>query len=389
MRAFQIFRIVSYALLAWIAVSTLGRLHWFFALLVTVVAISNVAVIWMLREHRTTLAVFCRRRLVRKYVSCVCYLTREQLPLETEQRTAREVLLRSKRDFDIAGTRAKPIVRGHDHVIDTVLSRIHENLTLRKSRHGAAAGGPLASFLLVGPNGVGKRYLMRVIAKLLYGNSEIEVFDCQRQRAETLIGTKDHEGLLLEIVRQRPCTLLLFENIEKASRDTVSVLTELMTTGYLRQPGAAARVSLVDTTLTLTTTGACGSLEALASAGLGETVFHQRAIELLSEEAQIDHGVLNAVTNICFCAAPTDRVKAEVVALLMKKECREHGMELSNVDPEIIATQVVQMDDENGFRLAPQRVKKLLRKPLVAAAPERPPSLSLRVRTPHTALPRN
>ena len=98
---------------------------------------------------------------------------------------------------------------------------------------------------------------------------------------------------------------------------------------------------------------------------------------------------LSAVTDICYCEPPTDRVKAEVVALLMKKECRDHGIELSNVDPEILATQVIQLDDASGFRLAPQRVKKLLRKPLVAAAPERPPSLSLRVRTPATARLRN
>ncbi|MCA9259565.1 MAG: hypothetical protein KDA61_10220, partial [Planctomycetales bacterium] len=83
------------------------------------------------------------------------------------------------------------------------------------------------------------------------------------------------------------------------------------------------------------------------------------------------------------------RVKAEVVALLMKKECSDHGIELSNVDPEILAMQVIQLDDASGFRLAPQRVKKLLRKPLVAAALERPPSLSLRVRTPETAQLRN
>jgi hypothetical protein len=130
-------------------------------------------------------------------------------------------------------------------------------------------------------------------------------------------------------------------------------------------------------------------VEALAGAGLGEAVFHQRAIELIGEETQIDHGLLNAVTDVCFCASPSDSVKAEVVALLMKKECRDHGIELSNVDPEILATQVIQLDDASGFRLAPQRVKKLLRKPLVAAAPERPPSLSLRVRTPETAPLRN
>ena len=272
MRAFQILRIVTYALLGWIAVSTIGRLHWFLALLVTVLAISNVAVIWMLRDYRPTLAVLCRRRLVRKYVGWVCYFTGEQLPLETEQRTGREVLLRSQRDFDIAATRAKPIVRGHDHVIDTVLSRLYENLTLRKSRRGAHAGGPLASFLLVGPEGVGKRHLLRVIAKLLYGNSAIEVFDCERLRVDSLIGTKDRDGVLLETVRKSPCTLLLFENTERASQDVASVLVELMTTGHLKQPGATEKVSFADTTVAVSTTKACGSLEALANAGLGEAI---------------------------------------------------------------------------------------------------------------------
>jgi midasin (ATPase involved in ribosome maturation) len=271
-------------------------------------------------------------------------------------------------------------VRGHDHVIDTVLGRLYENLMLRRSRRGAHSGGPLASFLLVGQEGIGKRYLMRVIAKLLYGTSAIELFDCRRLTAASLTGTKDREGVLPEIVRRSPCTLLLFENIDKASQDVASVLLEIMTTGRLTQPGATAKVSLADTTLALTTTRACGSLEALASAELGEAVFHQRAVEILGEETRIDHGLTSAVTDICFCAPPTDRVKAEVVALLMKIECRDHGIELSRVDPEILATQVIQLDDGAGFQHAAQRVKKLLRKPLVAAAPERPPSLSLRVR---------
>jgi hypothetical protein len=160
-----------------------------------------------------------------------------------------------------------------------------------------------------------------------------------------------------------------------------SVLVEIMTTGRLAQAGAAAKVSLADVTLAVTTSRACGFLEELASAGLGEAVFRQRAIEILGEETSIDHGLLGAVTEICFCAPPTDRVKAEVVALLMKRECRDHGIELSSVDPEILATQVIQLEDAAGFRLAPQRVTNLLRKPLLAATPERPAALSLRVRT--------
>ena len=103
----------------------IARLHWLLVLLVTATAISNTAVIWMLRDYRPPLARLCRRRLIRRYVSLVCYLTAEQLPLETEQHTGREVLLRSRRDFDIAAARAKPIVRGHDRVISAVLSRLY------------------------------------------------------------------------------------------------------------------------------------------------------------------------------------------------------------------------------------------------------------------------
>ena len=129
MGAFQIIRIVSYVVLAWIAVSTIGRLHWLFSLLVTALAIWNVVIIWMLREYRPALAVACRQPLLRKYVGWICYFTNEQLPLETEPEGDQQVLLRTQRDFEIAGMRAKQIVRGHDRVLDTVLWRIYENQT--------------------------------------------------------------------------------------------------------------------------------------------------------------------------------------------------------------------------------------------------------------------
>ena len=382
MRVFPILRIASYALLAWIVVSAIGRVHSLLVLLLALLTISNVAILWMLRAHRPALAVLCRWRIVRKYVGWICDLAGEQLPLETERRTGREVLLRSERDFEMARGRAKQIVRGHDAVIDTVLSRVQENLTLGRSRRGASAGSVLASALLVGPEGVGKRYLVRVIAKLLYGSSSVEVFDCQRLAADTFLGTKDHDGALSEIARQRPCTVLLFENTEKASQDVVSLLAQVMATGQCRPPGSTAPVSLADTTIALATTQASDSLAALVGAGLSESVLQLRAIEALSEETSIDPALLHAVADICYCAPASDRVKAEVVALLMKKQCRDHGIELSHVDAEIIATQVIQLEGESGFAHAPQRIKRLFRKPLVAAAGERPPALSLRVRAP-------
>ena len=73
MRAFQILRIVSYVILAWVVVSWIGRVHGLLVLLLTVLAISNVALVWMLRQHRPALSVLCRWRWVRKYVGVVCF----------------------------------------------------------------------------------------------------------------------------------------------------------------------------------------------------------------------------------------------------------------------------------------------------------------------------
>jgi len=360
-------------------ISTLGRMHWFLALLVTVLAISNIAILWMLRDHRPRLARACRREPLRKYVSAVCYLTGDQLPRESEPSAIREVLLRTQKDFEHAEFQAKQIVRGQDEVIARVLSRIYENQTLRKSRRKRDVCGPLASFLLVGTEGIGKRYLLRVIAKLLYGNSGIEVFDCQPLNAHTLLGSKSQSSPLWEVVEQQPHTLLLFERIEKAPPEMSLLLGEILSKGVLKQPGSDKVLSLEKTTVAFTTTAAAGALQRLAEQSAGKAIFEQRALEAIGEETPIDPRLLSAVTDICYCASPTDAVKSEVVSLLMQSVCREHQIELSHVDPEILATQVMPIESAEGFRLVPQRVTSLLRKPLVAAAPHRPPALSLRV----------
>jgi len=233
---------------------------------------------------------------------------------------------------------------------------------------------------------VGKRYLARVVAKLLYGTSAIEVFDCDRLTANSLVGTKQHEGALLETVRESPCTLLLFEHVERASRDVAEALAGLMTSGQWRPPGAEKKLSFQEVTVVLTTTEASDALEALSAADLGEAAFRARAVETLGELTSIDPQIVSAVTDISVCSRPSDRTKCEVVALLMKQECRDHGIELASVDPEIIAAQVCGLDKGDGFGLAPPRVKQFLRAPLVAASVERPPTLALRLRRPRTHL---
>ena len=368
-------------MLAWYVYSVLGGWHWLIGFLLLLVSLANAATIWMLRENRETLAKLCRKPFVNKYVSGICYLTGQQMPMdERPGATVDALLLRSNSDFHIAGRRAKEIVRGHDEVIDRALSRVFENITLRKSRRHSKSLGPVASFLLLGDEGIGKRYLARVLSKLLYRSGRVEIFECDRITPESLVGIKGRPGDLLEMVRREPFQLLIFERIEQASAEVAGVLSRLLSTGQLTQPGVESAVSFQHTTIVFTTKPS-DSIANLDEAVLGRSAWQQRVIEYLRDERQLDSGMLSSVDEVLLCDSPSDEVKAEVISLLLQKECRAHGIELSHVDPIILGAQVLQLDDATGFAHAPSRIKKLLSRPLVAAAADEHDSLSLRVAT--------
>jgi hypothetical protein len=387
-RLARILQVVSLVMLAWFAYSWLAKLHWVLGGALCFFAVANAATAWMIRERWAFLPVAVRVGILRRYVLFVCSCMGEQLPSSGSVNGSGSGLqLRSQRDFHVAGEQARQIVRGHDEVINRVLTRIHENVTLRKRQRRGSQKGPLAAFLLVGPDGVGKRYLTRVLAKLLYSDGAVDVFGCDRIVPSFLVGVNGSPGELLELARKDPHRMILFEHIDRASAEVVHLLTQLVTSGTLRAPGSNTTVSFENTTIVFTTTSAVDVLAGMSDNELAVAAWQQRAVERIAEDTQIDDKLLNGVTELMYCEAPDDQAKCEIVALLMQKECGDHRTELSHVDPEIIATQVLQVDDEQGFALAQQSIKKLLRKPLVVAASGDHESLALRVRLEPHAFP--
>lgn len=380
-RLAKILQLASLAMLAWFAYSWLTKLHWLLGAALCVFAGANAATAWMLREHKSMVRSAIRVGLVRRYVNFVCWCTGDQRPSDTSANSSGSgLLLRSRLDFDVADERAREVVRGHDEVIHRMLNRIHENLTLRKRQRNGSYQGPLASFLVVGPDGVGKRFLSRELAKLLYRDGSIDVFECDQISASQLIGMRGTPGEL-EPVRRDARRILLFEHVDRAPPEMVRLFMRLLTGGQLRLSGSENHVSLANTVVVFTTTLAMDSLSEAATRPSGEAAWDQKAIDLIANATRIDRRLLSTVTELVYCAPPNDRVKSEVIALLLAEECGVHRTELNHVDPEIIATQVLQLEESQGFAGAPPLVKKLLRKPLVAATVGEHGSLSLRVRS--------
>jgi ATP-dependent Clp protease ATP-binding subunit ClpC len=120
----------------------------------------------------------------------------------------------------------------------TALAAITDAVCVAKARLNDP-DRPLASFLFLGPTGVGKTQCAKSLARFLFGDAERLIrFDMNEfispGSVARLAGTFDQpEGLLTNAVRRQPFSVVLLDEIEKAHRDVFNLLLQVMGDGRL------------------------------------------------------------------------------------------------------------------------------------------------------------
>ncbi|MFS0752493.1 AAA family ATPase [Oceanobacillus sp. 1P07AA] len=154
-------------------------------------------------------------------------------------------------------------VIGQDEAVQKVAKAI------RRSRAGLKAKQrPIGSFLFVGPTGVGKTELTKVLAEELFGSRDamvrLDMSEYMEKHAVSKIigsppGYVGHEeaGQLTERIRRNPYSILLLDEIEKAHPDVQNMFLQIMEDGQLTD-SQGRKVSFKDTVIIMTSNAGTG-----------------------------------------------------------------------------------------------------------------------------------
>ncbi len=224
---------------------------------------------------------------------------------------------------------------------------------VRRNRVGIGSGKrPIGSFIFLGPTGVGKTELARVLAREFFGSDEalvkIDMSEfSESHNASRLVGAPagyvgyDDGGQLTDKIRRQPYSLVLFDEIEKAHPDVFNMLLQVLEDGALTD-GKGRKIDFTNTIIIMTSNLGADKLQKEANLGFHATdrddfkdldVLHARNSDKVRDELKkmMRPELLNRIDKVIVFRALTKKDVLRILDLQLD-ELRErlvkHGLTL-------------------------------------------------------------
>ena len=180
----------------------------------------------------------------------------------------------------------------HRRVIGQEAAIVAVANAVRRSRSGLSdPNRPNGSFLFLGPTGVGKTELCKTLAEFLFDTEgamvRIDMSEFMEQHSVArLIGAPpgyvgyEEGGYLTEIVRRRPYSVLLLDEVEKAHPDVLNILLQVMDDGRLTD-GHGRTVDFSNTVIVMTSNLGSDRIQDFMMKGVAEEKSYERVREMV------------------------------------------------------------------------------------------------------------
>ena len=285
------------------------------------------------------------------------------IPLDTMGNKERNALLKLEEELE------KNVI-GQNEACKLIASAI------KRARTGISnTERPWASFLFLGPTGVGKTELAKVLTKELFGNEErliqIDMSEMMEMHSVSkLIGSPpgyigfQQGGLLTEKVKHQPHSVILFDEIEKAHPDVLNVLLQILEYGHLTD-GRGKRVNFKNTIVILTSNIGAEDIKKDKVLGFGESTkvkkdrdidraYSSMKTELLGKlKDTLRPELLNRIDDIVIFRSLTRKDAALIVNLLvddLNRRLAEENIEVKLSEKALESIVKEGFSDEYGAR---------------------------------------
>ena len=192
----------------------------------------------------------------------------QETPKLTEEYLAKAISLKTGIPVSkVHGSELELLTKLEEHIDKSIIGQdeaVHAVAkAIRRGRSGIAnPNRPIGSFLFMGPTGVGKTELARVIAREVFGGEnalfKIDMSEFgEKHNVSRLVGAPagyigyDDGGKLTEAIRRRPYSVVLFDEIEKAHPDVFNLLLQILEDGVLTD-GQGNKIKFNNTIVILT-----------------------------------------------------------------------------------------------------------------------------------------
>jgi len=157
--------------------------------------------------------------------------------------------------------------------------------SLRRARAEMREGKrPIASFLFLGPTGVGKTELAKSVAEVYFGDEKnmIRLDMSEYQMPDSIVkmigDNEGNAGYLTEAVRHHPFSLVLFDEIEKANPDVLNLFLQLMDDGRLTD-GSGRTVDFTNAIIVATSNAGALYIQEAVKTGVDINIIKQEIID--------------------------------------------------------------------------------------------------------------